>query len=172
MLNRTYIGMHFDLLFSLASDKCLVSAARFLIPTYRTHQVFEIHMCNSKIWCVNSKIKILKNSLHPTQVPGRMGLLITLYLISTNVYGSTEAPPNRGFSNIELWITGTQICILLAILEYSIILALKRINISLLNIISLVLQKRFSLRFCFTFFFFFNLIYWIKSTTAIYEDGI
>ena len=51
-----------------------------------------------------------------------MGLLITLYLISTNVYGSTEAPPNRGFSNIELWITGTQICILLAILEYSIIL--------------------------------------------------
>ena len=166
MLNRTYIGMHFDLLFSLASDKCLVSAARFLIPTYRTHQVFEIHMCNSKIWCVNSKIKILKNSLHPTQVPGRMGLLITLYLISTNVYGSTEAPPNRGFSNIELWITGTQICILLAILEYSIILALKRINISLLNIISLVLQKRFSLRFCFTFFFFFNLIYWIKSSTA------
>ena len=107
-----------------------------------------------------------------------MGLLITLYLISTNVYGSTEAPPNRGFSNIELWITGTQICILLAILEYSIILALKRINnISLLNEFTNTLNIEefakkmdgFSLTLCFTFFFFFNLIYWIKSTTATWR---
>ena len=105
-----------------------------------------------------------------------MGLLITLYLISTNVYGSTEAPPNRGFSNIELWITGTQICILLAILEYSIILALKRINnISLLNKFTNTLNIEefakkmdgFSLALCFTFFFFFNLIYWIKSTATM-----
>ena len=105
-----------------------------------------------------------------------MGLLITLYLISTNVYGSTEAPPNRGFSNIELWITGTQICILLAILEYSIILALKRINnISLLNEFTNTLNIEefakkmdgFSLTLCFTFFFFFNLIYWIKSTATM-----
>ena len=60
-----------------------------------------------------------------------MGLLITLNLITWNVYGSVAAPPSRGFSYIELWITGIQINILFAILEYACILALKRTNIGL-----------------------------------------
>ena len=45
-----------------------------------------------------------------------MGLLITVNLIAWNVYGSTNAPPKRGFSFIELWMTGVQSTILLAIL--------------------------------------------------------
>ena len=58
-----------------------------------------------------------------------MGLLITVCLITWNVYGSTKAPPSRGFSYIEMWITAVQCNILLAIFEYSCILVLKRSNI-------------------------------------------
>ena len=57
------------------------------------------------------------------KVPGRLGILVTLYLIATNVYNSVEAPQDRGFSYIELWMVGMQLPILLAIIEYGIILA-------------------------------------------------
>ena len=53
-------------------------------------------------------------------------MLITNCLISWNVYGSTKAPPCRGFSYIEIWIIGVQSVIFLAIIEYTCILALKR----------------------------------------------
>ena len=53
-------------------------------------------------------------------------MLITLYLITSNVYGSVEAPKSRGFSYIEVWMVGIQATILLAIFEYVIILVLKR----------------------------------------------
>ena len=55
-----------------------------------------------------------------------MGLLVTLDLIATNVYNSVKAPANRGFSYIEIWMIGVQIPILLGILEYAILLALKK----------------------------------------------
>ena len=42
------------------------------------------------------------------QVPGRMGLLVTLHLISSNVYNSLNAPQKRGFSYIEVWMIGAQ----------------------------------------------------------------
>ena len=60
------------------------------------------------------------------QVPGRMGLLVTLYLISYNVYGSLKAPKNRGFSYIELWMIGHQNVIFIAILEYGLVLIWKK----------------------------------------------
>ena len=53
-----------------------------------------------------------------------MGLLVTLYLISANVYNSVKAPISRGFSHIEVWNIGVQIPILLAIAEYGIVLAM------------------------------------------------
>ena len=55
-----------------------------------------------------------------------MGLVITLCLISFNVYNVVEAPPTRGFSNAETWMIGMELPIVLAALEYSIILGLKR----------------------------------------------
>ena len=58
-----------------------------------------------------------------------MGMVVTLYLISANVYNSVEAPNNRGFSYIEIWMIGSQIPILLALLEYGFILYLKKIQI-------------------------------------------
>ena len=55
-----------------------------------------------------------------------MGLLVTLHLISSNVYGSLKAPQKRGFSYIEIWVLGTQGTILFAIIEYGIVLAWKK----------------------------------------------
>ena len=53
-----------------------------------------------------------------------MGMVLTLYLISANVYNSVDAPQSRGFSYIELWMLGTQFLILIALLEYGYILYL------------------------------------------------
>ena len=55
-----------------------------------------------------------------------MGMIVTLYLIHTNVYNSVDAPKDRGFSYIEIWMIGTQIPILLALMEYGIILCWKK----------------------------------------------
>ena len=55
-----------------------------------------------------------------------MGLVVTLFLITVNVYNSVDAPPNRGFSYIELWMVGMQLPIIVAIVEYIIILGLTR----------------------------------------------
>ena len=55
-----------------------------------------------------------------------MGMLVTLYLISANVYNAVDAPPGRGFSYIELWMVGMQFPILFALVEYSIILGIKK----------------------------------------------
>ena len=52
-----------------------------------------------------------------------MGLLVTLYLISSNVYSSLQAPIQRGFSYIEIFLIGTQGVIFFAILEYGFVLA-------------------------------------------------
>ena len=56
-----------------------------------------------------------------------MGMILTLYLISANVYSSVDAPPTRGFSYIEVWILGTQAPIILALFEYGFVLFLKKI---------------------------------------------
>ena len=64
--------------------------------------------------------------IDPDVVPGRMGLLVTLFLISSNVFNSLKAPSGRGFSYIETWLVGAQGPIIIAIIEYGIILAWKR----------------------------------------------
>ena len=57
-----------------------------------------------------------------------MGMIVTLYLISANVYNAVEAPPTRGFSYIEVWMLGTQAPIILALFEYGFILLLKKVK--------------------------------------------
>ena len=52
--------------------------------------------------------------------------MVTLDLIATNVYNSVKAPAKRGFSYVEIWMIGVQIPILLGILEYAIVLVLKK----------------------------------------------
>ena len=79
---------------------------------------------NLKYSCMNEMI----NNYLCHQVPGRMGMIVTLYLISANVYNSVKAPAGRGFSYIELWMIGSQFPILLALFEYGFVLFLKKIN--------------------------------------------
>ena len=55
-----------------------------------------------------------------------MGLLVTLFLISSNVYNSVNAPEKRGFSYIETWMIGAQGVILFALLEYGLVLGWKK----------------------------------------------
>ena len=57
-----------------------------------------------------------------------MGMIVTLNLISANVYNAVEAPKSRGFSFIEIWMIGAQIPILLALVEYGFVLYLKKIS--------------------------------------------
>ena len=68
-------------------------------------------------------------------VPGRMGLLMTIFLGSITIYNSvTEKSPRAGGSTNALveWILTCQIFIALAICEYSTILAFRKYgNISL-----------------------------------------
>ena len=94
-----------------------------------------------------------------------MGLLITSSLISWNVYGSTKAPPSRGFSYIEVWILGVQANIIGAIFEYACILAMRRTKLTL-NIKFADMDKIISvidlgaLVISFVFFATFNFVYW------------
>ena len=53
-------------------------------------------------------------------------MIVTLYLISANVYNAVDAPRGRGFSNIEVWMLGAQFPILLALCEYGFVLYLKK----------------------------------------------
>ena len=67
-------------------------------------------------------LSLVSYFIPPDIVPGRMGMLITLYLILINSYNSVHAPPDRGVSSIEIWFYGMQALILLAVLEYGIVL--------------------------------------------------
>ena len=77
---------------------------------------------------VFSSLSLLSYFIPTDSVPGRMGMLIMLYLIQINTYNSVEAPPNRGFSSIEIWFIGIQSPILFAILEYGILLAIMKLQ--------------------------------------------
>ena len=69
-------------------------------------------------------LSMISFAINPEMVPGRLGLLVTLYLIVSNVYGAVKAPSKRGFSYIEIWMTGIQVTIIMAILEYGLVLVL------------------------------------------------
>ena len=71
-------------------------------------------------------LSLISFVIHVDVVPGRMGMIVTLYLITANVYNSVDAPPSRGFSYIEVWMFGAQCPILIALLEYGYVLYLKK----------------------------------------------
>ena len=100
-----------------------------------------------------------------------MGMIVTLYLISANVYSSVEAPKERGFSYIEIWMIGTQFPILLALCEYGFILYWKKIARKSGNQNDVESKEKLDeqiksldfamLIFSFVYFILFAIIYWI-----------
>ena len=106
-------------------------------------------------------------------------MIVTLYLISANVYNAVDAPQSRGFSNIEVWMIGAQIPILLALWEYGFILYLKKHANKPQNQVQAMnpddqavklderIKKLDSATMIFSFLFFttFALVYWITLST-------
>ena len=96
-------------------------------------------------------------------------MVVTLYLISANVYNSVDAPKTRGFSYIEIWMFGSQFPILLALLQYGFVLLLKKVvklsdqnekkkfeeQIKLLDLATMI--------FSFCCFVMFAFVYWIVA---------
>ena len=62
--------------------------------------------------------------IKPDVVPGRMGMLVTIFLIVTGIYKTVEAPSKRGYGIIELYYAIVQVPIIIALVEYGIILAI------------------------------------------------
>ena len=105
------------------------------------------------------------------QVPGRLGVLVTLALITTNVYNSVKAPAKRGFSFIEIWLFGVQIPILLGILEYGIILAMKKYHNGELNCLDKTIDK-WAFIVSLLFIMIFNTTYWSIVLSASYTQKL
>ena len=101
-----------------------------------------------------------------------MGMVVTLYLISANVYNSVDAPRTREFGYIEIWMFGSQFPILLALLEYGFVLYMKKVvktldwnetkkfdeKIKTLDLSTMI--------FSFCSFMLFASIYWIVALTS------
>ena len=99
-----------------------------------------------------------------------MGLLITIFLINTNIYNSVNAPKDRGLSFIEMWILGIDFQILAAIIEYSYVILQKRKRVSVMDYDSvedtdydskLRMIDRYSLIASFAYFIMFQTIFWL-----------
>ena len=61
--------------------------------------------------------------IQPDAVPGRMGLIVTLLLISSNVYAQVD---HHGFSNLDVWAIGSQIPIIFALFQYGLVLLMMK----------------------------------------------
>ena len=100
-----------------------------------------------------------------------MGMVVTIYLISANVYNSVDAPKDRGFSYIEIWMIGSQFPILLALLEYGFVLYLKKVVKTFNQLEAKIFDEKIkmldmaTMTFNFCFFVIFALIYWIVALT-------
>ena len=55
-------------------------------------------------------------------VPGRLGVLVTLYLLLINLYRNIQVPSKIGFGYIDQWFILIQMPVLLAVLEYGFLL--------------------------------------------------
>ena len=60
----------------------------------------------------------------PDAVPGRIGLLVTLFLVATNIFNTIidVSPNTEGMTAISSWMIAYMFFVFLALLEYAIIL--------------------------------------------------
>lgn len=69
-----------------------------------------------------SSLSLISFFVPRENVPGRLGVLVTLYLLLINVYRNLSVPPKIGFGYIDLWFILIQGPVLMAVLEYGFIL--------------------------------------------------
>ena len=104
-------------------------------------------------------------------VPGRMGLLLTLYLIAINNYVSTDVPSTRGISYMDIWFIGCIVPIIFAIIEYGILLAVlkygngfvlgHRVNILMVDKVAFIVSL--------IYISIFDTFYWVTSLNELQE---
>ena len=92
-----------------------------------------------------------------------------LYSIQINTYNSVDAPSDCGISAIEMWFAGMQIPILLAVMEYGIILAMKKFSSTdIIELKGITMNKEILYKYMdlatfalsITYFIIFNGFYW------------
>ena len=101
------------------------SAAGFaVILRRRVYPVILNLVCPTLIVTI---ISIISFKIPPDSVPGRMGLLVTCFLVIVNISGSHNEGINAGgisnaFTALDLWITVCEAVVSLGIVEYAFIL--------------------------------------------------
>ena len=113
----------FPSLYSIDGRNISVTGITFQISRNNIQQLIMEYFAPTGIFAF---LALISYFIDPDVVPGRMGLLVTLFLISSNTYNSLNIPQDRGFSYIEIWLIGTQGNILVALIEYAFILAWKK----------------------------------------------
>ena len=113
-------------------------------------------------------ISLVSFLIDPDVVPGRLGLLLTVFLIITNNYNSIKAPDDRGFSFIEIWMVGIYLQILFAIIEYAYLMSKNRNKVMTMypnaeqdrvKELSQMLDQK-AIIFSLIYFFIFQCAYW------------
>ena len=104
-------------------------------------------------------------------VPGRMGLLLTLYLIAINNYVSTDVPSTRGISYMDIWFIGCIVPIIFSIIEYGILLAVlkygngyvlgHRVNVLMVDKVAFIVSL--------FYISIFDTFYWVTSLNELQE---
>ena len=106
-----------------------------------------------------SALSLVSYLIDPDQVPGRLGLLVTLSLIMINTYNSVDVPSNRGFSAMEVWMMGMLLPTLVAFAEYACLLFMKRYWLKRLDIFKTLDSVTFIL--CLLYQVCFHLFSWL-----------
>lgn len=108
---------------------------------------------------VFSILSLVSFAINADAVPGRLGLLVTLCLINTNIYGTLETP-NEGFGFVEIWMLGVMSPIFIAIIEYGIILSMKKYSCRKTRFDLEILADRWTCAASTVLFILFNIAYW------------
>ena len=91
-----------------------------------------IYYLPSGLFVVVSWVSFL---IPPEVVPGRMALLVTLFLVLTNIFNTiTNVSPNvEGMTAIASWMIACMFFVFLALLEYATILYFQLVSRTALN---------------------------------------
>ena len=108
-----------------------------------------------------SLLSLFSFFIKPEVVPGRMGMLVSLFLIIINIYAAVDAPSSRGFSYLEVWFLGILSPTILAITEYAIILALLKFYSGFRSSKTIACIDMLCFSTCLLFLFAFVIDYWI-----------
>ena len=121
-------------------------------------------------------LSLISYLIKPEIVPGRMGMLTVLFLIITSIHANVDGPSARGFSYIEVWYVGMFMPIVVAILEYAIILAIIKFKEAKDWQIKVGPNFKIKMHQCLAYadilFLFCNLVFYIVFVTWYYSKVI